>query len=96
MNKKRRKKRGILLISIVVLALLITFLNKEFLRFYRFKEEYNHILTKNAVLRKENQLLFREIEALKKDKGYIEKIAREELGMVKKGEIVYYFSRSKE
>lgn len=96
MNKKRRKRKGILLISIAVLALIITFLHKESSRFYQHKEEYNQILAKNAMLRKENQLLFREIESLKKDKGYIEKIAREELGMVKKGEIVYYFSGSKE
>lgn len=96
MSKKKRGRRGILLIFIAALALPVIFLNKEFLRFYQLKEEYNYILSKNAALRKENQIFLLEIEALKKDKGYIEKIAREELGMVKKGEIVYYFAGSKE
>lgn len=43
----------------------------------------------NKRLIQENKRLEEEIKALEGDPFYIEKIAREELGMVKKGEIVY-------
>jgi len=42
-----------------------------------------------ALLEIENQQLLHEIQLLKTDPFYVEAIARERLGLVKKGEIVY-------
>ncbi len=43
----------------------------------------------------ENKQLEEEIARLKNDKKYIEKIARENLGMVGKNEIIYFFDANK-
>ena len=47
-------------------------------------------------LKKENQKLKEEIERLKNDPSHIERLAREELGMVKPGELVFQFTEAKE
>jgi cell division protein FtsB len=44
-------------------------------------------------LRKENERLGREIESLKSSTFIVEKIAREDLGMSKEGEIIYMLPR---
>jgi len=45
-------------------------------------------------LREENRKLAQQIERMKKNKKEeVERIAREELGLVKKGEIVYKFEQ---
>jgi cell division protein FtsB len=45
----------------------------------------------NSRIIAENQALKTEILLLRGDSKYIEKIARDELGMVRKGDIVYRF-----
>ena len=53
------------------------------------------ILTKEVIaLREENDALRKEISGLKEDPFFIEKVAREELNLVRSNEIVYYFSSS--
>jgi cell division protein FtsB len=42
-------------------------------------------------LKRENEKLNREVYALKNNPAYIEKIAREDLGLVKPGEVVFEF-----
>lgn len=42
-------------------------------------------------MKKENDKIKSEIHTLKRDPSYVEKIAREELGLVKPGEIVFEF-----
>jgi cell division protein FtsB len=46
---------------------------------------------KNAALADENKALRQKIQAARKDPFVVEKIAREELGMVKENEVVYLF-----
>ena len=69
---------------------------------YMFASEISQV----SILRKENERirmkidkleitnkeLRGKIEAIKNDKRYIEKLAREELGMIKEGEKVYRFT----
>ena len=43
----------------------------------------------------QNEALRREIDALKNDRGYIERVARTELGMVRDDELVFQFSDPK-
>ncbi len=45
------------------------------------------------MLRETNESLRSEIKALKEDPFYIEKIARDHLGLTKPGEIVYHIRR---
>jgi cell division protein FtsB len=46
----------------------------------------------NFLLRRENDALREKIERIRRDDAYLEKIAREELGLVRPGEIVYRFA----
>ena len=46
-------------------------------------------------LQKNNQALYRNIQRLKNDPEFIENIARTELGMVRKDELVYQFRKKK-
>ncbi|MFA7013751.1 MAG: septum formation initiator family protein [Desulfobacterales bacterium] len=46
------------------------------------------ILEKKARIQKENIRLYREIDRLKNDPAYIESVARKELGMIGKNEVI--------
>ncbi len=54
-------------------------------------QENERVKSKIEELKMSNKELEKRIETLKKDKLYIEKVAREELGMIKQGEKVYKF-----
>jgi cell division protein FtsB len=49
----------------------------------------------NLELKKKNRALYRSIQRLKHDPEFIENIARSELGMVGKDEVVYQFRKKK-
>ncbi|GEM_PF-2053039 len=57
-------------------------------RLNRLKSEYNSLLVENKKLRDENQQLRLQIELLKNDDRYIEKVARER-NMIRDGDIVF-------
>lgn len=79
------------------LALLIgglfwfVFGDKGLLDAWRMREELRTVSGDNDRLGGENESLRREIEALRHDRTYLERIARKELGMARKGEIVFIF-----
>jgi cell division protein FtsB len=52
------------------------------------KTENTRLIERNLKLEQENLVLYREIDRLKNDLKYIENIARHELGMIGKGEVV--------
>ena len=53
------------------------------------KQERDGLLQKNAQLEQENLSLYRQIDRLKNDLKFIESVARQELGMVGKDEVVF-------
>ncbi|MCX7957517.1 MAG: septum formation initiator family protein [Deltaproteobacteria bacterium] len=57
-------------------------------RLNRLRAEYDSLLTENRKLREENHNLRLQIELLKNDDRYIEKVARER-NMIKEGDIVF-------
>ena len=57
----------------------------------RKKSSHQHLAAEVQVLRDENTSLRRQIEALRHDPLSIERIAREELGYVRPGEITFVF-----
>ena len=62
------------------------------MQIYHLKEEREKVMITTGHLREENRKLAQQIERMKKNKKEeVERIAREELGLVKKGEIVYKF-----
>ena len=75
---------GLLLLG---LALQAIFGPTGHLEMKRLEEENQSLIRERDVLESENRQVLGEIESLKTDPASIEKIAREELGLVREGEI---------
>ena len=89
-------KRRILIPLFLFVSVMIFFTffgDKGLLQVYRLRRELREIERVNMELRQENERLRGEIGNLRTNKKYIEELARRELGLVKKGEIVYQFDQ---
>ena len=86
------KKQNILLsVSALLLLALFFFIivtEHGLLDLRSLKEEHNRLIEENLKLTRENQDISIEIDRLKHDPAYIESIARQELGMIGKDEII--------
>jgi cell division protein FtsB len=70
------------------MLLFIVFGENGLTDLYKLKMEKDNLLKKNDELKKENLSLYREIERLKNDPGYVEDVARKELGVIGKDEVI--------
>ena len=87
-------KRFLRATLLIVLAALVTYLYIDGIeRFYKLYLENEKTKAKIEEIAYENRSLEMEIDALKNDKLYIERVAREELGMIKEGEKIYRFKK---
>lgn len=86
---------NIIRISIILgITIIFSFLFiEEISKLEILQYENEKIVILSSVLEKENEQLKLKIEALKKDKVYIEIIARQELGMIKEGEKIIKFTK---
>ena len=62
---------------------------------YKLKMEKDNLSKNNHELKKENLSLYREIERLKNDPGYVEDVARKELGVIGKDEVIIKIKKRK-
>lgn len=87
-----RKRR---LLFIAMLAILIAALsvggNRSLVRIYRMNKNKAELHREIERLKQGNQGLTREVQSLTADPGQVESIAREDLGLIKPGEVVYEF-----
>jgi cell division protein FtsL len=85
----------VLLSSILTVIFLVSFVFSEqgISELQRSRATVQKLETDIEVLRKENERLEREIASLKSSTFIVEKIAREDLGMSKDGEIIYMLPR---
>ena len=92
--KGYNKRVLITVLMLVSVRIFFTFFGeKGLLQVYRLRRELKEIESVNMELRQENERLRAEIGNLRTNKKYIEELARRELGLVKKGEIVYQFDQ---
>ena len=89
----RRKK--ILFAAVVILVgyLLVSFTLGEMglVKYFRMKAQYDALTEEIVLLKRENSKLRKTVHALKNDPVYVERIARDKLGLARPGEIVYYY-----
>ena len=78
---------------LLFMALLITFGNRGFVDNYLMSKRLAQLKSQTNDITIENNELKKKILLLRNDINYIEAIARNELGMVKKGDIVYRWSK---
>ena len=87
-------KIGRYLVAFVFLmTLLITFGNRGVVDNYFMGKRLSQLKAENNELAWQNKELAGKIILLRSDPAYIESIARNELGMVKKGEVVYRMTK---
>jgi len=76
------------ILGLAILLFVIIFGESGLADLNILKREKRNIDMLNERIAQENLLKYREIDRLKTDLDYIEKVARDELGIVKAGEIV--------
>ena len=82
-----------LVVFLFLMALLITFGNRGLVDNYLMSKRLAELKSLNDGVMEENNELKKKIVLLRSDLAYIESLARNELGMVKKGDMVYRLSK---
>lgn len=98
-NRKSTKKRLInfvLIFSAITLILLTIFSKNGFLRVMYLKFIISKERSKVNITVEENKKLEMEVKLLNDNMGYIEYIARRDLGLVKSRDIIYLFKEKNE
>ena len=79
------------LIVIIGVTLSIYLFAREMTQVYALNQENEKVITESLKLEKANSELVKKIELIQSDDVFKEKVIRQELGMIKKGEKVYRF-----
>jgi cell division protein FtsB len=79
----------VLLLFLILMGSVILFGNRGILDNYRLDQKLLDIRKSNGELDMKNDALKKEILLLRSDMRYIEKVARDELGMVRRNDRVY-------
>jgi cell division protein FtsL len=90
-GKKRLLTAAALLAAATAVLAVMTFMNQGFLDMYRAYKQDRELTRKIEAAHAEADSLRAEIERLKSDTAHIEGIAREKLGMARKGEKIIKF-----
>ncbi len=80
--------------SIVLLSLYTILGERGAIHLWRLRGEKEKLDAQNYRLHNENEALRRRITRLRSDDSYLETIAREELNLVRPGEVIYRFPPS--
>ena len=98
-RRKKNQRRLFLAIGLFFgLSVLLSFFFGErglmgFLRMQNIKSQLTQDIQN---LKEQNAHLRKEAEALRNDPDHIEALARERLGMIRKGELIYQFEKTPE
>jgi cell division protein FtsB len=74
---------------LVALGVLTAFGERGVFHLWRLYDEKRQLQEKNFLLQKENDALRERVDRVRRDDDYLEKVAREELGLTRPGETVY-------
>lgn len=89
------RKRKLLLAAAAVLVLYflysLIFGEMGLVKYYRMKAQYNSLVQDIARLKEDNARLVAEVRCLRSEPACIERLARDKLGLARKGEILYYY-----
>jgi len=83
------------ILSLFSLLLFIAFGENGLADLNLLKTERDSLLKKNEELVQKNISLYREVERLKNDPKYVEDVARQELGVIGKDEIIFKVKKRK-
>ena len=78
---------------ILLLAVVTVVGERGAIHLWRLRGEKSRIDEQNYGLQKENEVLRQRVSRIRNDNHYLEKLAREELNLVRPGEVIYRFPR---
>ena len=93
-REKRALRRFVLAIIVLGLFFLVFAPGRGLLSYRKLKKEVQALAQDNIILQQRNVELAEEIERLNNDEAYLEHLAREKYGMLKKNEEVYELGTS--
>lgn len=77
--------------AMIFLLGMIVFGDNGYMDLCQRGTELSELSSQNQVLENENSALYRQIKRLKHDPRYVENVARRELGMIGKNEVIFKF-----
>ena len=80
-----------IILVLAAVSLVVYLFAREVSHVYALHQENERVKMQGEELQKTNDELRKKIELIKTDKAYMEKIIRDELGMIKTGEKIYRF-----
>lgn len=89
MNDQNRKILLAAGITALLATLWLTFSPWGVLSYFRLERQLAETESRNLELAENNSRMQREIERLKNDSTYLEKVARDQHGLLRKNEVVY-------
>ncbi len=89
MGLRQKILLGFVIAALFSLLLFIIFGENGVVDLHMLKMERDSLLKRNAELSQENLSLYREIERLRNDPKYVENVARQELGVIGKDEVIF-------
>jgi cell division protein FtsB len=95
MNLRRKIIVAGAVIALFNLMLLIVFGDNGLVEMHRLREKEQTMVQQNETLASENVSLYRTIGRLKNDLAFIESVARNELGMIGKDDVIVILPGSK-
>lgn len=97
-NLSEANRKKVLLYCVFIITVIgawSVFGTYGLLKYYWVAKELNEVLSQNEQLHEANSALQQEIHKLKKDPVYLEKMARQQFGLIKKNEVIYEFPEKK-
>ena len=88
MSLKKNIMLVLAIVSMFLMLLFIVFGENGLSDLSKIKKQKENLSRKNEELKKENISFYREIERLKHDPRYVEDVARKELGVIGKDEVI--------
>ncbi len=89
-RRRKKPKKKLIVAGLVLFSVFV--LGRGAYKYFNMKNHRDDMSGEIASLKKENKKLQKRIKNVYSDEEYIEKIAREQLNLVKKGETVYIIS----
>ena len=88
------KKRIYFIAIIAAISVFAVFGDKGLIDVWKFRKERQKLVVQKSQLEDENKRLADEIRLFQTDKQYALTVARQELGMVKKDEVLYMIEKT--
>jgi len=83
------ERKKIIIYALAVLAALTVIFLPGFSELQKLREQNAQLIKRIELLEENNEILKEEIARMKQEPDYVEGRAREKLGIIRKGEIIY-------